>query len=266
MLGPGQRQVRMIVRVVPNFVTFVDDSPNESRIFFRVRTNQEKCGLRVCRFQNIQNFRRPLRIRAIVKSNRDLMLAARTLVIQRRELGKLCVFGGEITFRIDRELSHSVGATFIDGHDLPFTHVGDCVGAFQNFECFARLIVDLEIFRNSQRVPDRWIFGPETIERESARFLSAHFAELVQERDDIEKPNGVFFIGVLKIKIRIITGPAHLCRFYVRVERATHRFWKTDQLRFLAANRPIVPVTPKRNDPLLGIGLFQQNVKPTFKP
>src|SRR5205823_3681012 len=94
------------------------------------------------------------------------MFAPRALVIKRWELGKLCVFGSEITLRVDRKFAHPISATFIHGYDLAFADVGDCVGAFQNLERFAGLIVDLEILRNSQRVPDCRIFRPKTIERE----------------------------------------------------------------------------------------------------
>ena len=179
MLGPGQRQVRMIISVVPNLVPFVDNSPDESGVFFSVYSNQKEGGLRVRRFQNVQDLWRPLRIGTIVKRDRDLVLTARALMIQRRELWKFCVFRGEIAFSIDCQLAHPIGAIFIHGHDLPFADVGDCVGPFQHFKRFARLIVDLEIFRNSQRIPDRGILRAKTIEREAARFLAAHFAQFV---------------------------------------------------------------------------------------
>src|SRR5947199_9792543 len=98
------------------------------------------------------------------------MFATRALVIKRWELGKLCVFGGEITLRVDRKFAHPISATFIHGYDLAFADVGDCVGAFQNLERFARLLVDLEILRNSQRLPARRIFRHAT----TARTATSH--------------------------------------------------------------------------------------------
>src|SRR5437588_1715742 len=98
MLGPGQRQVRMIIGMVPNLVPFVDNSPDQSGIFFGVYSNQKERGLRVCLFQDVQNLRRPLRVGTIVKSDRNLMLPTRALMIQRWKLGKLYVFRGEIAF------------------------------------------------------------------------------------------------------------------------------------------------------------------------
>src|SRR5205823_10338556 len=84
--------------------------------------------------------------------------------------------------------------------------------------------------------------------------------------DDIEKPNGVFLIFLLKIKIRIVTGTANLGRFDFRIVSTAHCLRKTNQLGFSAANRPIVTVTAERDDPLLGVAAFEQNVQPTFKP
>ena len=98
MLGPGQRQVRMIISVVPNLVPFVDNSPDQPGIFLGVHSDQKERGLRVCRFQNVQNLWRPSRVRTIIKRDRNLMLPTRALMIQGRKLGELCVFGGEIAF------------------------------------------------------------------------------------------------------------------------------------------------------------------------
>src|SRR2546423_8733873 len=167
----------MIIGMVPNLVPFVNNSPDESGIFFRVYSNQKERGLRVGRFQDIQNLWRPLRIRTIVERDCNLMLTTRALMIQRRKLGKLYVFRGEITFRVDGELAHPIGASFIHGYDLAFADVGDRVGAFQHFKSFARLIVDLEIARNRERVPNRGILRAKTIESEAARFLAAYFPQ-----------------------------------------------------------------------------------------
>ena len=194
------------------------------------------------------------------------MFAPRALVIKRWELGKLCVFGGEITLRVDRKFAHPISATFIHGYDLAFADVGDCVGAFQNLERFAGLIVDLEILRNSQRVPDCRIFRPKTIEREPTSFLPAHFAELIQKRDDIQKPDGVLLVRVLKIKKRIVTWSANFRAFNLGIVRPAHRLREADQLRFFAADRPIVTVTAERDNPLFRVAAFKQHVQPTLKP
>src|ERR1700720_2354804 len=103
----------MIISVVSNLVSFIDNSPDESRIFFRVYSNHKERGLRVGRFQNVQNLGRPLRIRTIIKRERDLMFATGALMVQRRKLGKRCVLRGEITVRVDGKLAHPVGATWI---------------------------------------------------------------------------------------------------------------------------------------------------------
>src|SRR4030095_9984467 len=81
MLRPAKRQVRMVIGMVPDLMSFVDDAANKRRVTLRVYPYDEERGLFVCCLKNIQNFRRPSRIGAIIKSDCDLMLATRSLVI-----------------------------------------------------------------------------------------------------------------------------------------------------------------------------------------
>ena len=76
----------------------------------------------------------------------------------------------------------------------------------------------------------------------------------------------MFLVAVLEIKIRIVTGTADLGPLDFSVVRATHCLGEADQLRFFAADRPIVAVTPERDDPLLRIRAFEQDMQPPFKP
>src|SRR4029450_11271552 len=94
MLRPAERQVRMVIGMVPDLMSFVDDATNKRRVTLCVYSDDEKRGLYVCCFKNVQDFWRPSRIRAVIKSDCDLMLAARALMIQRRKLRKLTIFRG----------------------------------------------------------------------------------------------------------------------------------------------------------------------------
>ena len=76
----------MIIGVVSNFVAFVHNSADELRITFRIFSNEEKRRFHVGCFQNVEHLRRPFRIGSVVKRDRDLMFAARALVIKRRKL------------------------------------------------------------------------------------------------------------------------------------------------------------------------------------
>ena len=79
----------MIIGVISDLVALRHDSPNESRIMFGVDPDQKKRRLHFGRFQDVENLRRPFRIRPVVESERDLVFAARALMIKRRELRKL---------------------------------------------------------------------------------------------------------------------------------------------------------------------------------
>src|SRR6478736_1613433 len=104
MLRPAERQIGMVIGMVPDLVAFVENATNKRRVTLCVYSDDEKGGLYVCCLKNVQNFRRPSRIGAVIKSDCDLMLAARALVIQRREFRKLHIFRCEITVCIHSQV------------------------------------------------------------------------------------------------------------------------------------------------------------------
>src|SRR6185436_4788507 len=93
-----------------------------------------------------------------------------------------------------------------------------------------------------------------------------YLAQLIEKRDGIEKPDPVFGILILEIKIRTVTGSLHLDARDFRVFGAAHRFRKTDQLALLAADGPIISIASDGDNPLPGVGAIEQHVQPTFKP
>src|SRR5438067_9297870 len=138
---PAERKVRMIISVVPALVPFVDNATNKPLVTLGVHAHEEKRSFCVRRFENVQDLWRPPRIRAVVKSDCDLMFATSALVIQRRELCKLYVLRREITVGVHSELSRTVFAILIDSHNLAIADVRDRVSRFYQFECLSRLIV-----------------------------------------------------------------------------------------------------------------------------
>src|ERR1041385_4392027 len=96
MLRPAKRQIRMIISVVPDLVSFVDNPADEAGIMLGVCTNEKKRGLHVGPFQNIENLRRPPRIGAVIKSDCHLMFAPGPLVIKRGKFRKFCVLRRKI--------------------------------------------------------------------------------------------------------------------------------------------------------------------------
>src|SRR6266540_2130600 len=124
MLRPAERKVRMIIGVVPDLVSFVDNATNKPRVPLGVYAHEEKGCFHVRGFENIQDLRRPSRVRAVVKSDCDLVLAAGALMIKRRELRERDVFRCEITVGVYSKLSRTVSAIFIDSYDLAVADIG----------------------------------------------------------------------------------------------------------------------------------------------
>src|SRR4029450_3229406 len=66
MLRPAERQVRMVIGMVPDLVSFVDDPTDKRRVTLCVYSDDEKRGLYVCCLENVQNFWRPSRIGTVI--------------------------------------------------------------------------------------------------------------------------------------------------------------------------------------------------------
>src|SRR5690242_14698176 len=102
MLGPAGREIWMIIGVVPNFVPFFDNSPNQIRITLGILAHQKKRRLHIGSFQNIEDLWRPFPVRTVIESNCDLMLVSGALVIEARELRKFRVLGSDIAVVFNR--------------------------------------------------------------------------------------------------------------------------------------------------------------------
>ena len=185
MLRPAKREIRMIIGMVADFVAFIHDPAHQPGITFRVCSRHEKCRRRFCRLEDIENLRCPAPVRPVIECDCDLMFTTRALMIKRRKLGKLHVLGGEITFRVRHQVAQTVRTALIHRNNFAVTDVSNRVGASQDLEQFARLIVDLEVARNVERIPNRRVLGAEPVKCKPAGLLLSNFAQLVQERRHI---------------------------------------------------------------------------------
>src|SRR5438445_5944956 len=110
MLGPAEGEIGMIIGVITYLVTLTDNALNEIWVTLGIDTYQKKRGLHLRGFQNIEDLWRPLRIRPVVKCQRHFVCVPRTLMIQRRELGKFGIVGGKIIILVHCQSAHSIGA------------------------------------------------------------------------------------------------------------------------------------------------------------
>src|SRR5207237_7362282 len=132
MLGPAEGKIGVIIGVITYFVTLIDNAPNEIWVTFGIDTYQKKRGLYLCRLQIIEDLRRPLRIRSVVKCQRHFVCIARALMIQGWELRKFGIVDGKIIILVHCQGAHSIGSGFIHGDDLTIANVGDGVSSPQN--------------------------------------------------------------------------------------------------------------------------------------
>src|SRR4030095_9496832 len=124
----------MIIRVIPDLVSFVDDAANKPGVTFGVHAHQEKRRFQVCCFENVQNLWCPSGVGTVVKGDCDLMLAAGTLMIKRREFCERHVFRYEVTISVHSKLAQSIGALLVNGYNFPIANISDCVSRFYQFE------------------------------------------------------------------------------------------------------------------------------------
>ena len=94
----------MRVSVVADFMAFLDDAFDQLRILLRFAAHEKKRGLDVPRLEDVEDERRPFRIRSIVEGQGDIVFAARALVVENRvgwepalRVGVRAVIGGCIT-------------------------------------------------------------------------------------------------------------------------------------------------------------------------
>ena len=65
---PAEREIRMVIGVVADLVPLGDDSPNEIRDNFSAFTPTRKnAAFTLCRFQDVENLRRPFRIGPVIE-------------------------------------------------------------------------------------------------------------------------------------------------------------------------------------------------------
>ena len=129
VLGPAKGEIRVVIGMISDLVAFRHDPPNESRVFFRVCSDEKKSRLHVCCFQDIEHLGRPFRVGSIIESEGDLMRVASTLMIERWELWELRICGGQIAIVIQGKGAQAIRLAFIDRNDFTFPHVGNRVGA-----------------------------------------------------------------------------------------------------------------------------------------
>src|SRR5262249_47443406 len=177
-------------------------------------THEKERRFHIRSFENVQNLWRPPRIGTVVKGDRDLMLAAGTLMIKRREFCKSHIFRREIAIGVHSELSQSIGALLVNGNNLAIAYVGYGVRRFYQFEGLPCLVIDsardrippgkLEVGRDIQRTPNRGVFAAEPINREPASLFITHFAQLIKKSHRVQEPDGVLLVLILKVKIRAV--------------------------------------------------------------
>ena len=84
----------MVIAVITDLVTLLHDSPNEPGMMFGIAADNKKSCSYIRRFQDVEHLWRPLRIWSVIEGQRDLVRAARSLVVERWELRKPCIFRG----------------------------------------------------------------------------------------------------------------------------------------------------------------------------
>ena len=96
--------------------------------------------------------------------------------------------------------------------------------------------------------------------------MGTNFPQLIEEGDHIEKPDSVLSVAIFKGQKRIVVRARDFSALDLGPVGPAHCFRETDLLGFFSTNGPVVSITSHGNDPLFGVGIFQQNVQPTLEP
>src|SRR2546422_11617980 len=101
--------------MIPDLVTLAINSRGDITELLRLDSNQEKCRRRMLALEHIENLRRPLRVRPIIKRERH---AIRTRSIASDAVGfrqRIEALVGDLTrIAIDREAALAIGRPSFD--------------------------------------------------------------------------------------------------------------------------------------------------------
>ena len=194
MFRPTGRKKRMVVGVVADLVSLGDDPPNEIGILLCVRPDEEKRrGDAVC-LQDVEDARRPFRVRSVIEGERDLMFATRSLVIEGEEVRELQIRRAQMAIGFDMNPAYAIGPRFVDIHDLALADISNRIGALERLEQIFYRFVRLDFAREIDCAPDGGIFRAKPKDGKTACLSIAHRVQLVQKTGDIEEPDRVFLV------------------------------------------------------------------------
>ncbi len=188
--------VRMGKRVVADAMTFVINAFCQARELVGLNADEEKCCGSVLMLEHIEDLRRPLRIGAVVKSERD-QVATVTVTRHAIRFGQvLKIFVGDhLGVRIDGEVASAGGGTILDAQNLPLAlHVHVLAGRHA-----AQFVGGAGIPRNIPYAPQRPVLAAQSPKSKSLDAQRLRGPHVVQSRHRIEKPDVMANAALIQI-------------------------------------------------------------------
>jgi len=190
--------------VVADLMAFAIDPPHEAGVVAGNLADHEKRALNVELFENVQDLRRPLRIRSVVEAQRNFVGVITVLLHRVGEWVRIHLFLG------DHVVVQGNGCVVIHGDDAPAVlwFAGDAENVA--FTLGIDVVAGLDLRQFLHRVRRHWVVPdlphgvvfrsehPQCIRLDAERSRCAH---LVQDGDGVEKPH-----LVTDVRIFIVVG------------------------------------------------------------
>src|SRR5208337_4655438 len=257
--------------MVPDFMTFTVDALRQIAELFGLDSNQKECSWRMLSFEDIENFRGPLRIGTVVKSNGELVFAG-AITGHAVGLGEALEVlpVDESGLLVDGEFALAVRRPRLDVQDFAFALHIDVLAGRNVFQPIGRISFSGHI----PHAPEGAVFRTQPPQSEGLDAERLRGTHLVQGGDRIEKPDivaEVIVVAVAEMRVKRIAVEINV---FFGIARPDPGFLHGNalvsqsrrKLAFLGPLDPVVPVVADGTDELLFRNLLDRGFQVRREP
>ena len=257
--------------MVPDFMAFAVNALGQTAELLRLNSDQEECSRHMLAFEDIENFRGPLRIGTVIEGHGEFVLAG---AIARHAIGlgqTLEVFPvDESGLLVDGELALAVGRPRLDVQDLAAALHVDVLAGRDVFQSIRRIGFTGHI----PDPPQGAVFRAQPPQGEGLDAEGLGGAHLVQRGHRIEKPDIVAEVIVVAIAEVRVERVAVKIDVFFGIARPDPGLLHGNalvglsgrKLAFFRALDPVVSVVADGADELLFRNLLERRLKVVEEP
>src|SRR5208282_4495827 len=269
----NRADIGMSKGMVPDFVTFAVNALGQTAEFLRLDSDQKECSRHVLAFEDVENFRRPLRIGAVVEGHGEVVLAE---TIARDTIGfgqTLEVFAiDESGLLIDGQLALAVGRPRLNVKDFAAAFHVDVLAGRNVLQSIRRIGFSGHI----PHTPQGAVFGAQPPQGEGLNAERLCGTHLVEGSHRIQKPDIVAEVIVVLVAEMRVKCVAVKINVLLGIARSDPGFLHGNALVGLSRRQfaffcfwllhPVVPVVANGANELFFWNLLDRRLKVVREP